>query len=78
MRIKCDFYADGFREGIVEIPGEMNDYLHYSDSQKKILLAEKLVEHLPNRSGGWKIGGTGREDNSIIFITSKILQNDNE
>jgi len=78
VKIKVDFYADGFRSRVIEIPNNL--WLYY-DCEKRIYIAEKLAEHLP-QDRNWTFGRNPQEfirsDTDIIIITAKKIKDINE
>ena len=78
IKLSVDFYADGFRSGIIEVPVELK---YMSDEQKRIAVTEKLVQHLPKRRKWWEKGsgwyfseGPFLRDDVITIIRAKIIK----
>lgn len=44
IRIKVDFYADGFRSGIIEVP---KDLLNYGENERRVYVIQELIKRLP-------------------------------
>jgi len=73
MKLKVDFYADGFRSGVIEVPKNIDVF---NDNKKRIYITEKLVEHL-SQDRNWTFGRNPQKfipsNTDIIIITAKKI-----
>lgn len=72
MKLEVDFYADGFRSGVIEVPQSIEVY---NDDKRRMYIAEKLVEHLPN-DRDWKLSINwldARNYNIIVIIRARKI-----
>ena len=85
IKLKVDFYANGFRSGIIEIDKyfwEKRNIMEDRDKEK--IICQELAKHLPYNN--WKIWetytvnnkyrvrGEVLEKNHIAIITAKIIR----
>ncbi len=75
IKLQVDFYADGFRSGIIEVPSEIEIY---RDWPKRLYITKELVKHLP-KDRIWKLSinplTAWRDDVIVIIRARKINEN---
>ena len=79
IRIRVNFYANGFYEAVYTMPAF---YLELSDKEKKRLLFEQIVPNLPppKNGGRWWLdywGWSKKDPNAVVFIDGKIISKKN-